>query len=298
MVSILYMAITLEQARALDALARHGTFAAAATALRKRHTAVLYAMRTLEEQTDLRLLDRRGYRTRLTDAGARLLEECRRLLAAERSFDATVHDLRGGWEPQLRIVFDGVVPAEPIVREVVRIADRGPTRVHVSAEFLAGVEAAFVRDEADVMISVVPPEAMALDSRPMPPIRALLVAHATHPLSLARRPLSRDALAGHVLVSVRGSDPRLELPTASVEPRSAVSLNDFAAKKSAIVAGTGYGWLPEYLVEKELAKGTLRRVRWEGESLHAFSPRLYTRVGRRLGRAASQVVERLLEASW
>ena len=298
MVSNLNMPITLEQARALDALAQHGTFAAAATALRKRHTAVLYAMRTLEEQTDLRLLDRRGYRTRLTGAGERVLEECRRLLAAERSFDATVHDLRGGWEPQLRIVFDGVVPAEPIVREVVRVADRGPTRVHVSAEFLTGVEAAFVRDEADMMISVVPPEGLALDSRPMPQIRALLVAHAKHPLSVARRPVDREGLAAHVLVSVRGSDPRLELPTASVEPRSAVSLNDFAAKKSAILAGTGYGWLPEYLIDKELARGIVKRVRWEGASVHAFAPRLYTRVGRRLGRAASQVVERLLEESW
>ncbi len=292
------MAITIEQARALDALARHGTFAAAATALRKRHTAVLYAVRVLEEQTDLRLLDRRGYRTRLTDAGARVLEDCRRLLAVERAFEATVHDLHGGWEAQLRIVFDGVVPAEPIVREVVRIADRGPTRVHVSAEFLTGVEAAFTREEADVMISVVPPETVALDSRPMPQIRALLVAHARHPLSRARRPVSRDELAGHVLVSVRGSDPRLELPTASVEARSAVSLNDFAAKKSAILAGMGYGWLPEYLMEKELARGALKRVRWEGASLHAFAPRLYTRVGRRLGRAASQVVESLLVASW
>ena len=43
------MALTLDQARALDALARHGTFARAAAALNKRHTAVLYAVRTLEE---------------------------------------------------------------------------------------------------------------------------------------------------------------------------------------------------------------------------------------------------------
>jgi len=85
------MNVTLEQARALDALARHGTFAAAAKALHKGHTAVLYALRTLEEQTELALLDRRGYRTRLTAAGERVLEHCRKLLAAER--DAVLRGL-------------------------------------------------------------------------------------------------------------------------------------------------------------------------------------------------------------
>ena len=292
------MSITLEQARALDALARHGTFAAAAEELRKRHTAVVYAMRTLEEQTALSLLDRRGYRTRLTPAGTRILEECRRLLAAERTFDETVHELRGGWEPALRVVVDGVVPIEPIVREVVRIAERGPTRVHVSAEFLSGVEAAFTREDADVMISVLSPESAALVGRPLPPIRASLVAHAKHPLSRARRPATREELAAHVLVSVRGSDPRLELPTATVDARSVVNLNDFAAKKAAILGAMGYGWLPEYLIEKELARGLVKRVRWEGASVHAFAPRLYTRVGRRLGRAATALVERLLESPW
>ena len=52
------MHVSLEQARALDALARHGTFVAAADALHKGHTAVLYAVQSLERQTGLTLLDR------------------------------------------------------------------------------------------------------------------------------------------------------------------------------------------------------------------------------------------------
>src|SRR5689334_17722029 len=130
------MNVTLEQARALDALARHGTFAAAATALRKGHTAVLYALRTLEEQTELTLLDRRGYRTRLTPAGERVLEHCRKMLAAERELEAACAEIRAGWEPSLRIVFDGIFPAEPLLRVVKELRTEGAsTRFHVSAEF-------------------------------------------------------------------------------------------------------------------------------------------------------------------
>ena len=144
--------------RAPGALARHGTFAAAAQALHKGHTAVLYALRTLEEQTELTLLDRRGYRTRLTPAGERVLEHCRKLLAAERELENTCAEIRAGWEPTLRIVFDGIFPAEPLLRVVKQLRAEGAgTRFHVSGEFLAGVEAAFIRDEADLMVSVLPP---------------------------------------------------------------------------------------------------------------------------------------------
>src|SRR5688572_10306098 len=70
------MNITIDQARALDALDRHGTLVRAAAALHKGHPAVLYALRQLELQAGLDLLDRRGYRLRLTPAGRRVLAGC------------------------------------------------------------------------------------------------------------------------------------------------------------------------------------------------------------------------------
>jgi DNA-binding transcriptional LysR family regulator len=292
------MFVSLEQARALDALARFGTFAKAAEALRKRHTAVLYALRTMETELDLVLLDREGYRTRLTAAGERVLEQCRKMLAAEQGLEALVREIRGGWEPRLRIVFDGIFPAAPILRVVRRLAAAGaPTRVEVSAEFLSGVEQAFVRDDADVMISVLPPGSITLTSRALAPIRSLLVAHARHPLARARRKLDAKALSEHVLLIVRGADPRLELSTASLEPRSTVVLNDFATKKTALLDGMGFGWMPEYLVARDVKRGALRVLRWTGASIHAFKPRLYHREERALGRAGSMLLATLTAPS-
>jgi hypothetical protein len=46
-----------------------------------------YAIKTLEEQTDLASLDRRGYRTRLTAAGESVLAHARKLLVAERELE-------------------------------------------------------------------------------------------------------------------------------------------------------------------------------------------------------------------
>ncbi|GHG62813.1 LysR family transcriptional regulator [Comamonas sp. KCTC 72670] len=291
------MNVTLEQARALDALARHGTFTAAAEALRKGHTAVLYALRTLEAQTELTLLDRRGYRTRLTPAGERILEHCRKLLAAERELETACAEIRAGWEPALRIVFDGIFPAEPLLRVVKALrAEGASTRFHVSAEFLSGVEAAFVRDEADLMVSLLPPTVPGLRSYRLPELKAILVAQRGHPLARRRGPLKDEDLAEHLVLTVRGSDPRLQLSTGVLETRSTVHLNDFAAKKAAILEGLGFGWLPEYLVSRELRRGELKALKLAGGATHAFHPQLHHRAGVTLGRAARRVVKTLTEA--
>lgn len=282
--------VTLDQARALDALDRAGTFAAAAAALRRGHTSVLYAIRTLEDALGFAVLDRSGYRTRLTARGRRVLEGCRALLAAEAALATTVVELRAGWEPTVSVVFDGIVPIDPLLRAVGRLVDdEVPTRIDVRAEFLAGVEDAFERTAADLMIAVVPPRATGLTAIELAPLRASLVARADHPLARGRH--DERAMRGHLLLTVRGSDPRLELPTAGIEARSTVHLNDFASKQAAILAGIGYGWLPDALIESALARGRLRRIRWTRPSSHVFHPRLYHRG--QPGPAARQLIAAL-----
>lgn len=288
------MQITLDQARALDALERHGTLVGAAKALHKGHTAVLYALKQLELQTELELLDRRGYRLALTPAGQRVLEGCRRLLEAEHGLITTCAELKSGWEPSLRVVFDGLLPSLPILRVLGALREaQAPTRVHMSTEFLGGVEAAFLRDDAQLMLAVLAPHTSALTSYALAPLRALLVAHRDHPLSRMRRELDAGDLAEHVLVNVRGGDPRLALSTEALDQRSTVVLDDFHAKREAILAGIGFGWLPSHLCARELRSRELRVLRFAAGSEHVFSPRLYHRRGPALGRAAERFVRAL-----
>jgi DNA-binding transcriptional LysR family regulator len=286
------MTVTLDQARALDALARHGTFARAAAALGRGHTSVLYQVRGLEHAVGFPVIDRGGYRTQLTAHGQRVLEGCRALLAAEAALGAAVDELRAGWEPSLTIVVDGIVPSAALLRAVGELARaRAPTRLDVRAEFLSGVEDTFDRATADVMIAVVPPRTAGLTSHPLSTIRASLVAHRRHPLATGRH--SAEALAAHVLVTTRGSDPRLALSTAALPPGSTIHLNDFAAKRAAILTGLGFGWLPDAMIATDLARGQLQRIRWTGASAHTFHPCLHHRP-RPLGRAGRAVVEALL----
>lgn len=286
--------ITLEQARSLDALARHGTFVAAANALHKQHTAVVYAIKNLETQTELVLLDRSSYRVKLTAAGTRVLTECQRLLAVERDIDTVCATIRSGWEPSLRIVFDGVVPAQAVLAPVKALMrEAAPTRIEVVGEFLSRVEEQFRSTDADLMVSVLPPNGADLVGIALPLLQILLVAHKAHALGRMSK-VDAKVLARHALITVRGSDPRLQLPTNQFANTNTVQLHDFQSKKHAIMEGLGFGWMPEPLVAAELKRGTLRMVEWKRHNTHVLRPHVYHRRDRELGRAAKLFVQSLI----
>lgn len=289
------MEITLEQARALDAVAQLGGFTQAARKLNKGHTGVIYLLKTLEDRLDLKLLDRTGYRTRLTPVGALVLAECRKMLEAEQNLLQVCQEISAGWEPFLTLVFDGIVSIDGGLRALSQVEKlRVPTRVSLYTEFLGGVEQKFTETKADIMVSVLPPEHLQLTSVPLPEIRALLVASKSHPLVQGRHKLSERQMQEHVFLTVRGSDERLKLSTGGLDRNSMVHLSDFHAKKTAILSGFGFGWLPEYLIRKELRRKELRLVRWEGHSEHVHFPKLYHRGERFLGRAGRMFMDQFL----
>lgn len=283
------MHVTLDQARALDAFARTGTFQAAAKELHKVHTAVLYALKQLEVQTGLSLFDRSGYRTRLTASGEQVLAQARKLLDAERELVAACAELKSGWEPVLKVVVDAIFPLAPVLEVVRRLKQKkAPTRVQISVDSLSAVEQRFEAERANVMVTVLPPSLSDVEVRALPRLKARLVAFKGHALA-KRKTVTTADLAGHVMLTVRGSDPRLQLATRALDQQSTVHLPDFHSKKAAILAGLGFGWLPEWLIDEELSRGTLVALPLKEGASHAFAPILATRGS--LGPAARELVD-------
>ena len=95
------MKLDLDALAALDAVVTTGSYAQAAEHLHKVTSAVSYQVKKLEEQLRLPLLDRSGYRVRLTPQGEAVLAEGRRLLQHAHQVEALAQQLATGWEPQL-----------------------------------------------------------------------------------------------------------------------------------------------------------------------------------------------------
>jgi len=273
--------VSLDHAKAFVALAEHGTFAAAGAALGKPHTSIVYAIARLEEETSLRLLDRTGHRSTLTPAGQRVLAGCKKLLAAHDELGQLCSELRGGTEPRLRIVVDASLPIEKLVRIVARLSSLpSAPPMELETAVLAEVEERFTALDADVGLTVLPSERAGRPTVDLKPLMLRLVAHRDHPLARSRTRVAADDLAKHVLLTVRGSDVRLGLPTTPIDAHGMVRFADFRAKRAALEAGLGYGWLP---LEKLTRSSGLVEVKWDGPSRHLLPVRLVTRRAARLG---------------
>ncbi len=288
------MDITLEQAAAFDAVAAFGTIQKAAKALHRGHSAILYSINTLEAQTGIRLFDRSGYRNRITVEGEVVLKYCRALLHTRNDLKLVCDKLKHDWEPSLKLIYDGVVDFNLIGDALLMLnQSQVPTEIRVLAAYLHEVEAQFEKENADMMVTILPIRNAQICSVALKPIRMLLVAHRGHPLAgQTRRKVSESQIKTHTYIRIRGVKNPLGLSTENLPHDSFFSVNDFATKKQAILKGLGYGWLPEYSIAPELKRGTLKVLRMESqfESEHELRPRLYHRNEEAMGKTGSQLL--------
>lgn len=278
----------LDALRAFNAVVRHGGFARAAVQLNKVPLAVSYQVGKLETQLGLRLLDRDGYRVRLTSAGEAMLAEGRRVMAQAEHMESVARQFAVGWEPRLTVIVDGILPLGPTLSALKTLADeRVPTRIQVKVEFLRGVQFRFEQDDADLMLVKDYEPSPYLQAEALPDIECALCVAPAHPLA-GDRPVPLAALHQHVELSVQDSSGQGD-DRHMFGGERVFYLSGFAAKKQALLRGLGFGWMPLYLVDEELRAGTLRELRFVGGSRYRFTPQLVHRVTRPLGLAGARL---------
>jgi len=178
----------------MDAIARSGSFAAAARLLGKVPSALTYNVRQLEDALDVLLFDRRSRQATLTAAGRELLDEGRHLLEQMDAVASRVKRIATGWETQLGIAVDDVVsrstvldlcsafyaecavqartarssgsasaapvplsasaPAPAAAPTLALAASAPPTRLRLRTEVMTGTWEALVTGQADLAIGV------------------------------------------------------------------------------------------------------------------------------------------------
>lgn len=287
--------ITLEQARALDAVARHGSLSKAAQSLKKGHTSLIYLIKTLEDGTGLQLFDRSGYRTSLTPIGKRVWHQCQKLLQVEEELDDLCKIAKSGYEPYLQIVYDGLFPISTIIDGILSVRQTSPdTKVSLYSSYLGEVEEKFVTTEANLMISILQPQQSFPIIAKLNPIQSVLVAHRTHPLTQKNKTPTIRELQSYTFLTVRGSDQRLQMSTSALDKESTFHLSDFQTKKMSLLRAIGYGWMPEYLIRDELKSGELKVIRWEGAETHTYHPIVYGRNPDTVGQSSKAFIEGLI----
>jgi DNA-binding transcriptional LysR family regulator len=253
--------ISLDGLLVLDAIARKGSFAAAAEELHRVPSAITYTVQKLEQDLAVTLFDRSGHRARLTAAGEELLKEGRHLLRAAVDLECRVQRAAKGWETELRIAYDDVISAAHFAPLVAEFYEQGSgTRLRMGAEVLGGCWDALLSGRADLAIGAPsdPPLEAGYTVRPMGEITWVFAVSPTHPLASSGRLVSPADVSASRVVLVADSSRNLPPRSSGLVPGpDSLTVSTLRAKLEAQIAALGVGFLPVQLAAAALADGRL-----------------------------------------
>lgn len=245
----------------LQAVARAGSFAAAARQLGLVPSAVTYRVRQIEDALDALLFDRASRQARLTDAGAELLREGERLLQEVDAIANRVKRVATGWESQLTLAVDGVVSAATVMELAEAFFAVAPsTRLRLRDETLSGTLEALVSGQADLALGVAlePGNAAGIQSRPIGELAFVYAVAPHHGLAALPEPLSDELLQRQRAVAVADSVPRGGgLTLGLLAGQDVLTVPTMRAKLDAQLRGLGGGFVPEPMARPFIDSGRL-----------------------------------------
>jgi DNA-binding transcriptional LysR family regulator len=258
--------LSLEALEVIDAIARKGSFAAAAESLHRVPSAITYVVRNAEDALGVKLFDRSGHRAVLTEAGEELLREGRHLLRAANELELRVRRIATGIETELSIAFSDLLNIEalyPILQDF--YAEGFGTRIRLLREVFGGCWDALITGRADISIGAPGegPPGGGYSFRALGNLEFVFAVAPHHPLAQLPEPLQNEDIRQYRAISAADSSRNLPPRTSGIlSGQDVLTLPDMQSKLAAQIAGLGVGYLPRTMAERHAARGELviRRV--------------------------------------
>lgn len=253
--------LSLESLEVLDAIARKGSFAAAAESLFRVPSAITYTVRKLEQDLGVTLFNRSGHRAELTSAGAELLNEGRNLLNAASELEQRVKRVANGIETELAIAVSDILDMRAIYPVLDKFyAQNFGTRLKLLREVYGGGWDALLSGRADISLGAPgdAPPGSGYIAKPIGTIQFHYAVAPQHPLASLPEPLQNQDIIRYRAVSAADSSRNLAPRTSGIlSGQDVLTVPDMMAKLQAQIAGLGAGYLPKRLAEQYAAEGSL-----------------------------------------
>jgi DNA-binding transcriptional LysR family regulator len=249
--------ITLDQWRAFHAVVEYGGFAQAAAALSRSQSSVSYNVKQLQIQLNCQLLEIDGRKAKLTDTGHHLLLRAEHLLQQAQDLETFAASLTQGWESEIRLVVDTMFPSGLLMSCLKRFSESCPNiRVQLDEVVLSGARDALEQHQADLVIGGQIPDGRLEDV--LLELEFCAVAHPGHPLHALDRPITENDLCQHTQVIIRDSGTRSRIDVGWQSTANRWSVGSIEKAINSLVAGLGFGWLPEHRIQPLLDSGQLK----------------------------------------
>lgn len=259
---------SIDQLLVLLTVAETGSFTAAARRLGRATSAISYAIDTLEQQLGLSLFDRGTTRKpKLTQHGEAVVSEARAVALSVETLRARVRGFLDELEPEVSLVVDSMLPRDRLTRLLRDFNAQFPTvPVRLVVETLGGVERVLRNGHAGIGIgSQLHMDMTGFHRIDIDGVHIIPVAAPDHPL--ARASATGEAEAKDVVQLVLSEQPAAESRDFGVVGLNTWRIGDLATKHALLLAGLGWGGMPEPNVRADIASGRLVRLNlgnWRG----------------------------------
>jgi DNA-binding transcriptional LysR family regulator len=254
--------LTIHQLRCFDAVVCEGSFQAAAEKLRRSQPSVSSSIKNLETQLRISLLDRRGYRVMLTEAGRSFHERARVFLQDFQHLRNHAAQLAMGEESELRVVIGDLCPLADVLSLLRRFFDGCPaTRLHLYFEAISGPWERLFDGEADLILHHIDrtdPRLESIDLFTVQLVPVVAPRFLRFPIS---RSITPEQMRGYVQCVIRDT-ARRPAPQSYylIEGAQSWTVSDQLMKRELILQGMGWGHMPRYLIEQDLHDGRLLAI--------------------------------------
>ncbi|WP_299202685.1 LysR family transcriptional regulator [uncultured Amphritea sp.] len=252
--------MTLEQLLTLSRIVEYGTLKRAADSLHKTQPALSMAIKKLEEEYGFRILNRDSYRLSLTQEGRLFYSKAQELLLNAQQLSSLGQHLADGNESLIRFAYDLACPTSMMLDVLKRCHSLYPdTEFQIMEKTRFGALELLHKDQADLAISPWWPTLYAAGDLDTLPIGEFTILLAASPELFGGAVVNNTGqLRSQVHLVIEKSafefDSENLILLKGVRTWKTQSANTL---KQLLLAGLGWGFIPEHMIRDELASGTL-----------------------------------------
>jgi DNA-binding transcriptional LysR family regulator len=248
--------MTFDQVFVFHKIIQAGSFKAAAEQLHKTQPAISLAMKKLEEELEIELFDRSGYRPELTDHGKAFHQRSFKLLQGMDDLEDLTKSFRKQEEPEIFIAVDGISPLPKLLQLMKKFGDSFPnTKLNLGFDILSESERKILNREAQIGITHFISDRSSLEIVPLTSVKMLPVM--SKELFKEKKVKEQGDLSLIDQIVVGDKNGPKGTSFGLLESGKKWRINDNNFKRDIILAGLGWGHLADHTIERELAEKKL-----------------------------------------
>ncbi|MCU5772238.1 DNA-binding transcriptional activator PunR [Erwiniaceae bacterium BAC15a-03b] len=245
----------------VDAVARTGSFSAAASELHRVPSAISYTVRQLEQWLAVSLFERRHRDVVLTDAGKVFIQEGRAVIKKMLATRRQCQQVANGWRGQLSIAVDSIVKPQRTRQLVLDFYRHFPDmELLVSHEVFNGVWDALVDGRVDMAIGATQaiPVGGRFGFRDMGALNWRCVVSAAHPLAQKQGVIDEESIRQWPSLVLEDTSRSLTRRiTWTLDNQRRLVAPDWESAFDCLLAGLCVGMVPGHFAAPLIASGEL-----------------------------------------